>query len=298
MAPAIKTIRNSSEVRFILWTVLLFNLLAAMAKSVWGIWTGSISMQADGIHSFIDAASNGVGLVGVWVASHPPDDTHPYGHRKFETFASFSISVFLFLGCFEILKSSYGRFFAGGLPDVTPVSFIIMLVTTPISLALSRWEKRRGTALRSEVLIADSFHTNSDVFSSLSVILSLAAGWAGYSALDPLIAVVISIIIGSVGWKILMESSKILTDYSRIHPQEIHNLVMTIHGIEECHAVRTRGGLDNIYVDLHIHVAPQMSLERAHVLAHKVEGEIMKKFSDVIEVVVHLEPHLPQLEND
>src|SRR3569832_2047067 len=289
---------NLSQVNKILLIVLVFNLLAATVKAWWGYWTHSISMQADGFHSFLDAASNVVGLIGVWVASHPPDDTHPYGHRKFETFGSFCISVFLFFGCFEILKTSYDRFQSAAVPEITAASFIIMLGTVIVNLVLSRWEKQQGTQLKSEVLIADSFHTRSDVFASISVIASLAGSWAGYSFIDPLVGVIIAVIIGKVGGQILMESSKVLTDYSRIHPGEIHELVMKIHGIEECHAVRTRGSMSHIYVDLHIHVAPQMPLDKAHILAHKVEAEIMNKFSDVLEVVVHLEPHIPQLEND
>lgn len=289
---------NLSQVNKTLLIVLVFNLLTATVKAWWGYWSNSISMQADGFHSFLDAASNVVGLIGVWVASHPPDETHPYGHRKFETFGSFCISVFLFFGCFEILKNSYDRFQSAVIPEITPASFIIMLATVIVNLLLSRWEKQKGTLLKSEVLIADSFHTRSDVFASISVIASLAGSWAGYSFIDPLVGVIIAVIIGKVGGQILMESSKVLTDYSRIHPSEIHELVMKIHGVEECHAVRTRGSMNHIYVDLHIHVAPQMPLEKAHILAHKVEAEIMKKFSDVLEVVVHLEPHIPQLEND
>ncbi|TAJ97341.1 MAG: cation diffusion facilitator family transporter, partial [Candidatus Manganitrophaceae bacterium] len=115
---------NTGQVRKVLIITLGLNLLTALAKSLWGYWTHSISMQADGFHSFLDASSNVVGLVGVWLASRPPDDTHPYGHRKFETFASFCISVFLFLGCFEILKSSYLRFQDGIAPEVTAISFL------------------------------------------------------------------------------------------------------------------------------------------------------------------------------
>ncbi|HZR46544.1 MAG TPA: cation diffusion facilitator family transporter [Candidatus Manganitrophaceae bacterium] len=298
MAPGKHSESNLSQVNKILLIVLALNLLTATVKAWWGYWTHSISMQADGFHSFLDAASNVVGLIGVWVASHPPDDTHPYGHRKFETFGSFCISVFLFFGCFEILKNSYDRFQSAVIPEITPASFVIMFTTVIVNLMLSRWESRKGMLLKSEVLIADSFHTRSDVFASISVIASLAGSWAGYSFIDPLVGVIIAAIIGKVGGQILMESSKVLTDYSRIHPSEIHELVMKIHGVEECHAVRTRGSMSHVYVDLHIHVAPQMPLEKAHILAHRVEAEIMKKFSDVLEVVVHLEPHIPQLEND
>lgn len=212
---------NVGQVRWVLSVVLVLNLVTAVSKTVWGYWTHSISMQADGFHSFLDAASNVVGLIGVWVASRPPDETHPYGHRKFETFASFCISVFLFLGCFEILKSSYGRFQDAVTPEVTPTSFAIMAATIVINLAISRWEKKKGVLLKSEVLIADSFHTKSDVFASLSVIVSLFAGWAGYPIIDPVVGLIIAAVIGKVGGQILMESSKVLTDYSRIGPQAI-----------------------------------------------------------------------------
>ncbi len=289
---------NFLKIRNVLFSALLFNLLAAIVKTVWGYATQTISMQADGFHSFLDAASSGVGLVGVWVASRPADESHPYGHRKFETFASFSISVFLFFGCFEILKNSFGRFQSGLVPNITKTSFIIMLITMGMNMILSRWEREKGTLLKSEVLLADAFHTKSDIFASLSVIVSLAAGRAGYPMIDPIAGLVIAAIIGKVGWEILMESSKVLTDYSRIHPNEIRDLVMKISGVEECHAVRTRGSMNHVYVDLHIHVAPEMPLEKAHILSHKVEAEIMRRFPDVLEVVVHLEPHIPELEND
>ncbi|MFQ5779976.1 MAG: cation diffusion facilitator family transporter [Nitrospiria bacterium] len=289
---------NRNQVKRTLLIVLFFNLLTAAAKTSWGYWTQSISMQADGYHSFLDSASNVVGIIGVWVASHPPDASHPYGHRKFETFASFFISVFLFVGCFEILKSSYDRFFNAVVPEITETSFAIMLVTLAINYTISRWEKGKGESLKSEVLIADALHTRSDIFVSLSVIGSLAASWVGYPMIDPLIGIIIAIVIGKIGAHILSESSKVLTDYSRIDSREIHELVMKIDGVEACHAVRTRGSKSHVYVDLHIHVLPQMDMERAHTLAHRVEAEIMKQYPEVIEVIVHLEPHIPELEND
>jgi cation diffusion facilitator family transporter len=255
-------------------------------------------MQADGIHSFLDATSNIVALVAIWVAFHPPDDTHPYGHRKFETFAAFGISVLLFVACFEIVKNSYLRF-AGASPIEVPFgSFVVMIGTMAVNFFVMRWERSQGKLLRSDVLQADAMHTRSDLFSSASVLTSLAAAKAGYPLLDPAAAVVIAVMVGRTGFQILMESSKVLTDYSRIQPLEIRELVMRIEGIEECHAVRTRGSASHIFVDLHIHVPPDLHLEKAHRLAHQVEAEIMKKFSDVVEVVVHVEPHIPQLEND
>lgn len=289
---------TARKIKTILWSVLFLNLLVAFAKYFWGHFTGSISMEADGIHSFMDATSNVIALIGTWVAFRPPDDTHPYGHRKFETIASFCISVLLFIGCFNIIRSSYLRF-QGVEPIEVPFgSFLIMVGTMLVNFTVMRWEAERGRLYRSEVLQADASHTRSDFFSSFSVLISLAATRAGYPVLDPVVAVVIAVLVGRTGFLILMESSKVLTDYSRINPREIRDLVMEIEGIEECHAIRTRGSACHIYVDLHIHVPSDLHLERAHRLAHYVEAEIMKKFPEVVEVVVHLEPHIPYLEND
>lgn len=255
-------------------------------------------MQADGIHSFLDAASNVTGLIGIWFASHPPDKEHPYGHQKFETFAAFCISVFLFLGCYKVLASSYMRLQGSASLEVTSASFAIMLVTLTTNFLITRWERREGTRLQSEVLIADAAHTESDIYVSLSVIGSLIAGKMGYPVLDPLIAILIAGIIAKVGWSILSESSKVLADVSRIEPKEIIELAMKIPEVKACHAVRTRGSMNHVHVDLHIHVIPEMSIEAAHEVAHVVEDKIMAAFSEVAEVIVHLEPHIPGLKND
>ncbi len=255
-------------------------------------------MQADGIHSFLDGASNITGLIGLWFATHPPDEEHPYGHQKFETFAAFCISVFLFFACYSVLKSSYDRLQDGVVVVVSTTSFVIMIITLAMNLFITRWERREGERLRSEILIADSAHTKSDIYVSLSVIASLVAGKIGYAALDPLIAVLIAGIIGKVGWGILLESSRVLTDVSRIDAKKIIALVIQMPAVEACHAVRTRGSMNHVNVDLHIHVRPQMSIEAAHEVAHEVEGKIMQCFSEVAEVIVHLEPHIPGLKND
>ncbi len=96
--------------------VLVLNLAVAAAKIALGLATGAISILSDGLHSATDSASNIVGLVGVRLASRPPDEDHPYGHRKFETMASIGILLFLLLALVEILETAIGRLRAGGAP--------------------------------------------------------------------------------------------------------------------------------------------------------------------------------------
>src|SRR5262245_46448906 len=93
----------------VLWRILWLNLAVAIAKLAYGWKSGAIAMTADGIHSLLDASSNVVGLAGLSVARRPPDANHPYGHRKYETFAALGVAVMLFAGCQEVVQTVIAR---------------------------------------------------------------------------------------------------------------------------------------------------------------------------------------------
>ncbi|HEY0196677.1 MAG TPA: cation diffusion facilitator family transporter, partial [Methanobacterium sp.] len=90
------------------FNVLFLNFAVALAKIIYGYWTNSLSIISDGFHSLFDGASNVIGIIGITIASRPPDKMHTYGHEKFETFASLGIAFLLFITCFEILQSAIG----------------------------------------------------------------------------------------------------------------------------------------------------------------------------------------------
>ncbi|HEX9757852.1 MAG TPA: cation diffusion facilitator family transporter [Nitrospiria bacterium] len=286
------------KVRRVLWITLGWNLLVAVAKITYGYMTSSLSMAADGFHSLFDGTSNLVALIGIWAASHPPDDTHHYGHRKFETFAAVGIAILLFVTCYNILRSSFTRLSDPTPPEVTPISFIIMGLTLAVNYFVMRYEQRKGREYENNLLLADSEHTRSDILASCSVLISLIAVKLNYPVLDPIAALFIAVLIGRVGIQILLESSKVLSDYSVLEPKILRELAMKVDGVEECHQIRTRGSSNHIYIDLHIHVPPEMTTLKAHEVAHRVEATIKDQFPEVVDIVVHVEPHIPNLEND
>ena len=151
----------------------------AGAKLVFGYATGAVSMISDGFHSLTDSASNVMGMIGLHAARKPPDQDHPYGHRKYETLAAGGIFVFLLFVVIEVLEGALDRLGRGAVPRVTATSFLVMLGTIAINLFVVRYESARGKALNSELLLADSMHTKSDVFTSCAVLISLAAVQAG-----------------------------------------------------------------------------------------------------------------------
>jgi len=283
-------LQKYKKIQRVLITVLLLNLMVAFAKIIYGTLTNTLSMIADGYHSLFDGVSNVIGLAGIFIAARPPDKDHPYGHAKYETVASVLIALLLIFVGFEIFRNSLDRFLIKSVPEVTVVSFIVIFGTMLINYLVTRYEYREGTALSSQVLISDSMHTKSDIYVSLSVIVSLIAIKLGFPIMDPVIALVISFVIFRAGYRIIKESSRALLDMSRIEEQEICELVMGVEGVQGCHKIRTRGSMGDIRVDMHLLVRSDMPLEDAHLVSHKVSKKLKGEYKDISDVVVHLEP--------
>jgi len=278
-------------VRRVLINTLILNSVVALAKIVYGYMIGSISMLSDGFHSFFDSLSNVIGIIGVWIASHPPDSTHPYGHRKFENLFTIVIAMMIFATGIEILRNVYSRIKDPVDIDVTPLSFLIMIITLTINFGVMIYETKRGRELHSDFLIADAMHTKSDIFVSISVIISLGAARAGYPVVDVIAALLITILIIKMGIEILKSAAMVLTDAACIEVEKIKNVVMGIKGVMACHSIRTRGGANHVNVDLHVLVDEGIVTKEAHEIAHNVEDAIKEAFPSVKDVLIHIEPY-------
>src|SRR5665811_1328031 len=152
------------KIRLVLIYVLVANIAVAVGKGIVGWTDGSIGMVADSFHSLMDGSSNIIGLIGISLASRPRDDSHAYGHSKFETFASMGIVVLLLITAVQIGESVYGRLTTNNpvSPDAGVLAFSMMGVTIAINICVSIYERRQGRKLNSVFLVADSKHTLSD----------------------------------------------------------------------------------------------------------------------------------------
>ena len=151
-------------------------------------------------------------------------------------------------------------------------------------------QHRRGKILQSEILVADSLHTASDILSSLSVLIGLAAVSAGYPLLDPIAGVAIAGFIGRTGLLVLREATQSLADRARLDADAIRLVALTVEGVRCCDEIRTRGLPRHVFMDLCIHVDSAMTIACAHTVAHNVEDRLKQAFPGVAEVVVHVEP--------
>ena len=282
--------RNASVSR-VLVRVLFLNLAVAFAKIAFGYATGAISILSDGFHSLTDAASNVAGLIGVAAARQPPDEDHPYGHRKYETVAAAAVTVFLALLVIEVLRNAINHLTGRAEPhEITTASFVIMLVTVGVNLAVVSYESRAAARLGSEVLLADAMQTRGDVWSSLTVIGALVGARLGMPILDPLAALVVAGFIGYAGFQVARTTTGILSDRIVISDADLHRVVISVPGVIGCEKIRTRGSADHVFLDLHVWMPPDMSLTEAHTLSHVVKDRLMTRYPQIADAVIHIEP--------
>jgi cation diffusion facilitator family transporter len=282
--------RYSAVVR-VLIRVLVLNVGVALAKIGFGYASGAISILSDGFHSLTDAASNVVGLVGVRAAERPPDEDHPYGHRKYETVAAAAVTLFLLLVVIEVLRNAFNHLTGRSTPhEISTASFIVMAVTVVVNLWVISYETREGQRLASEVLMADAMQTRGDVWTSVTVIAALVGAKAGVPILDPIAALVVAGFIGYAGLQIARATTAILSDRVVIADADLEQIVMAVPGVLGCHHIRTRGSADHVFLDLHVWMRGEMPLTEAHELSHVVKDRLMARYPQIADAIIHIEP--------
>lgn len=282
--------QRTREVAKVLWVTLVLNWVIALMKVTFGLATRSMSIVADGAHSFSDGASNIIGLAAVYVSGHPPDHDHPYGHKKYETLASAIIAFLLFAVSFGILREAVLGFIHQRTPEVNALSFLVMVFTLLVNCFVVWYERKKGRLLQSDFLISDSWHTLSDIFITLSVLAALVGIRLNIPYLDSIFAFVIAAVIIVTAIRILKRSSDILVDTAVIEIGRIEKIARSVEGVKDCHEIRTRGRTDDVYVDLHILVDDRMTVLDSHYLTNIIEQKIRKEIPGVQDVVVHIEP--------
>ena len=283
-----------ADVSRVLTRVLILNLAVALAKIAFGYASGAISILSDGFHSLTDAWSNVVGLVGVRAARQPPDEDHPYGHRKYETVAAASVTAFLLLVVIEVLRNAFNSLTGkAAAHEISPASFAVMIVTVIVNVVVVRYESRAAERLGSEVLLADAMQTRGDVWTSATVIAALVGARLGMPILDPLAAIVVAAFIAHAGYQIARATTGILSDRIVIADADLERVVMSVPGVLGCHRIRTRGSSDHVFLDLHVWLPPAMPLTDAHALSHVVKDRLMARYPQIADAVIHIEPPPP-----
>jgi cation diffusion facilitator family transporter len=166
----------------------------------------------------------------------------------------------------------------------------LMVGTVAVNLGVIRYETRVAKRLGSEVLMADATQTRGDVWTSLTVVAALIGTRAGVPALDPIAALVVAGFIGYAGFQIARTTTPILSDRIVMSESDLERVVMSVPGVIGCHHIRTRGSPDHVFLDLHVWLPADMRLTDAHELSHVVKDRLMKRYPQIADAVIHIEP--------
>ena len=279
-----------SAVQRVLLITLALNLLVVALKATVGWLTGSLSLLADALHSVTDGANNVLGLATNRLADPHPDRDHPYGHQKFEAVGALGVAAFLGIACFEILKSAVERIVAGSNPVTMGATALwIMLLVLGINVFVAFYERRVGLALNSKILVADAHHTMSDIWTTIVVVAGLIGVWNGLEWLDIALAFPVAVMVFKSGWTVLRENLPWLVDEMAIAPEAIHDQVMQVPGVVNCHNIASRGLLGRqVFIDMHLVVQPT-DIRAAHSITEAVEDRLNATYGPA-RITIHVEP--------
>ncbi len=277
-------------IRRVLIITSLLNFTVAFGKIAIGLATGAVSITADGFHSLMDGSANLVGLLANRVAGKPPDEDHPYGHRRFETLAALAIGILLLITAWEIISSAIDRLTSGEKPEITLASFLILVGTLGVNVFLSRYEKREGERLHSELLLADSANTGSDVIVTICVLISMGLVSLGINIADPIAALLIVFFIGRAAWQIVSTTGGVLVDTAPFPAKQLEKIVEQVPSVQRVLRVRSRGTADAAQIDIDVEVAPEMTADHSAAIETAIRKKLEETLGTLSEVEVHFAP--------
>lgn len=281
----------STQVKRILWLIMIANLAVALLKIGIGYTIYSTSLTADGYHSLTDGISNIAGLIGIALATKPVDLDHPYGHRKFEMLTSLFIGGMLLIITVNIVVEAVTNIINPVVPQFGYEAIVALLATLAVNIAVSNYEYRQGKRLNSYILIADSIHTRSDIYVSLGVLITLVGLKLGAPPLiDPLASLIVAGFIAAAAMKIIKSTTDVLVDHVAVDLQLITNIVLSFPQVRDVHDIRSRGTDSALFLDMHIVIDPEMNVEEAHDLVHQIEAELKNQINPQLQALIHTEP--------
>lgn len=275
------------------------NALLVIFKFVAGILGHSSAMIADAVHSLSDFITDIVVIIFVSISAKPQDESHDYGHGKFETLASFFVALVLLGAAGGIIVSGGDKLLDWwkGIPLEAPgmLALWAALISIAVKELLYQYTARKGKTLQSQVMIANAWHHRSDALSSIGAAVGIGGAiWLGdqWTVLDPLASVVVGLMLVKVAYDLLKINIGELTEcsLSAETEQDIIQIIEAEPGVSEPHHLRTRRIGNRIAIDTHIRLDGDMSLCEAHHKATAIENSLKARFGEQTHVTIHMEP--------
>ncbi|MDX1755666.1 MAG: cation diffusion facilitator family transporter [Marinobacter sp.] len=271
---------------------MVLDLVLGAIKCLGGALFHSQALLADGIHSLSDAASDLIVIGVMKAARREPDQGHPYGHQRIETMGTMLLGSALIAVGAALAWDNILRLLESG---AAPLPQWPVLAAATVSIAAKEWiyhyTRRVGEAIRSELIIANAWHSRTDAFSSILVLVSVAGAMAGHVWLDALAAIAIGIIVGHIGWGFTWRSVKELVDTGIPQPEidRLKAIARSTEGVRNVHDLRSRRMGQNILLDVHLVVSPDVSVSEGHQIGMQVVERMRETLPDIAQITFHID---------
>jgi len=270
------------------------NIFLSLAQLAGGITANSQALIADGIHTLSDLASDFVVLIAAKKASQDADESHPYGHGRFETLGTVILGLALTGVAVGIIFNAIDRLLEpDSIKPTQPIALIFAALAIISKEGLYQYTMSVSKQFNSKLLEANAWHHRSDAISSLLV----AAGVAGsvflnIPWLDTVAAILVALMIFYMGFKLIISSTNELVD-SAWEPEKIAEMkrfIGNIEGVDHMHMLRTRKMGNDVLVDVHLQVNPYLSVSEGHFIAENTMAKLRKRFPELSDITVHIDP--------
>lgn len=270
----------------------VINLVLSFLQILVGLLANSAALVADGIHSLSDLASD----VFVWFAARhaaqAPDKDHPYGHGRFETAATLGLGIALVLVGLGIVWNGVERLFETQAAPPGLIALAVAVIGIAAKEGLYWYTLAAAKRLKSDMLRANAWHHRSDAISSVVVLIGVGGAVAGMAYMDALAAVVVGFMVLKIGWDLgwtaLAELVDTALDEAKV--SEAKRVIMAIDGVRSVHMLRTRRHGAEASADVHVQVAPGLSVSEGHMISQAVEDRLIEKLEEITDVTVHIDP--------
>ncbi|MGG2055193.1 cation diffusion facilitator family transporter [Lysinibacillus pakistanensis] len=281
---------NSSKIAFL---SVISNSAIVILKIIVGLFTGSVAILSEAIHSFLDLLASLIAFFSVRISNKPADKEHPYGHGKVENISGTIETLLIFVAGIWIIYECIHKIIEPTPIKLPFLGIIVMVLGAIINIFVSRIVYRTAKNTNSVAMKSNALHLLTDVYTSLGVALSLLiVHLTGWYILDPIIGIVLACFIMIEAFKMMKEAFPPLLD-ARLSNEEEGKIIQIIETFKdeyiEYHDFRTRRSGAEEYIDFHLVVESQNSIETVHDLCDRIEDRIKNIFQNA-NILIHLEP--------
>ena len=285
------------QIKSITYLGMVMNIVLSVIKITIGLLAASLALVADGIHSLSDVATDVAVLLGLRIGSKEPDQTHPYGHGRAETFSAGLVALILIIVGGAMV---YYATLAIARDEMTAPRLGV-LVAAVISIAAKEWlyKATQKVAIQSHspALYANAWHHRSDALSSVAVVIGFISLEFGFGHGDQVAAIAVGLMIVWVGVTVIGDALRELAE-AAVDPDTIEHIKEVINSdssIRQWHKLRTRTVGREVFLDLHILVDPELKITDAHEITERLEKTMDEQITRPINITVHIEPDMPEM---